>query len=80
MRISKGRKLEKANRAKDTLEFRQEAVRLVECGKGNCWDNACAETLFGSLKLARLAGRTFTTRHEARDEALEWIHWYNNTR
>ena len=48
--------------------------------KGNCWDNACAETLFGSLKVARLAGRTFTTRHEARDEALEWIHWYNNTR
>ena len=48
--------------------------------KGNCWDNACAETLFGSLKVERLAGRTFTTRHEARDEALEWIHWYNNTR
>ena len=48
--------------------------------KGNCWDNACAETLFGSLKVARLAGRTFATRREARDEALEWIHWYNNTR
>ena len=48
--------------------------------KGNCWDNACAETLFGSLKVERLAGRTFTTRREARDEALEWIHWYNNTR
>ena len=48
--------------------------------KGNCWDNACAETLFGSLKVERLAGRKFRTRREAQDEALEWIHWYNNRR
>lgn len=47
---------------------------------GNCWDNACAETLFGSLKVERLAGRCFATRREAADEALEWIHWYNNRR
>jgi transposase InsO family protein len=48
--------------------------------KGNCWDNACAETLFGSLKVERLAGRCFATRREAREEALEWIHWYNHRR
>ena len=22
--------------------------------KGNCWDNACSETLFGSLRVERL--------------------------
>lgn len=47
---------------------------------GNCWDNACAETVFGSLKVERLAGQQFATRREARDEALAWIHWYNQTR
>jgi putative transposase len=36
---------------------------LKECGitpsmsrKGNCWDNACSEPLFGSLKVERLHG------------------------
>ena len=48
--------------------------------KGNCWDNACAETAFGSLKVERLAGQRFTTRREAQDEALAWIRWYNQTR
>ena len=42
--------------------------------KGNCWDNACAETLFGSLKVERLYGQRFNTRREAQDEALAWIH------
>lgn len=48
--------------------------------KGNCWDNACAETVFGSLKVERLNGLCFATRREARDEALAWIRWYNRTR
>jgi transposase InsO family protein len=30
--------------------------------KGNCWDNACSETLFGSLKVGRLHGQRFETR------------------
>jgi len=37
---------------------------LVEYGitasmsrRGNCWDNACSETLFGSLKVERLHGQ-----------------------
>ncbi len=29
--------------------------------KGNCWDNACSETLFGSLKVERLYGQSFET-------------------
>lgn len=48
--------------------------------KGNCWDNACAETLFGSLKVERLEGRRFVTRREAQEETLDWIHWYNRSR
>ena len=42
---------------------------LVEYGitasmsrRGNCWDNACSETLFGSLKVERLLGQRLVTR------------------
>ena len=48
--------------------------------RGNCWDNACSETLFGSLKVERLHGQRFATRRQARDEAIAWLLWYNQTR
>ena len=38
--------------------------------KGNCWDNACGETLFGSLKVERLHGQRFETRRQAKDETI----------
>ena len=60
---------------------------LSECGitpsmsrKGNCWDNACSETLFGSLKVERLHGMRFQTVRQAKDETLDWLLWYNRTR
>ncbi|MGC9200306.1 MAG: IS3 family transposase, partial [Acidobacteriaceae bacterium] len=48
--------------------------------KGNCWDNACSETLFGSLKVERLHGKHFETIREAKDETIAWLLWYNRTR
>ena len=48
--------------------------------EGSCWDNACAETLFGSLKVERLNGVNFHTHREAKDATLEWVLWYNATR
>jgi transposase InsO family protein len=48
--------------------------------KGDCWDNACSETLFGSLKVERLHGQRFKTRLQARDEAVAWLLWYNSAR
>jgi putative transposase len=48
--------------------------------RGNCWDNACSETLFGSLKTERLHGQRFATRRQARDETIAWLLWYNRTR
>ncbi len=52
------------------------AVPLV----ANCWDNACSETLFGSLKVERLHGQRFVTRRQAKDEVIAWLLWYNQTR
>ena len=48
--------------------------------RGNCWDNACSETLFGSLKVERLHGQRFVTRRHAKDETIAWLLWYNRAR
>jgi putative transposase len=48
--------------------------------KGNCWDNACSETLFGSLKVERLHGQRFATIRQAKDATISWLLWYNQTR
>jgi putative transposase len=48
--------------------------------KGNCWDNAVTETLFGSLKVERLYGERFETIRQAKDAVLAWLLWYNRKR
>ena len=48
--------------------------------KGNCWDNACSETLFGSLKVERLHGEQFNDHREGKDVVLDWLLWYNRSR
>ena len=48
--------------------------------RGDCWDNACSETLFGSLKVERLHGQKFKARRQAKDEIIDWLLWYNRTR
>lgn len=47
--------------------------------RGNCWDNACSETVFGSLKVERLHGQRFSSRRQAKDEISAWLPWYNRT-
>ena len=48
--------------------------------KGDCWDNAPTESLWGSLKVARLHGRRFQTRRAAMDEVIDWMSFYNHRR
>ena len=48
--------------------------------RGDCWDNAVTESLWGSLKVARLHGRRFTTRRQAMDEVIDWLAFYNHRR
>ena len=48
--------------------------------KGDCWDNAVTETLFGSLKVERLHDMRFDTRRAAKDEVIDWLHIYNSKR
>ena len=49
--------------------------------KGNCWDNAVAESFFKSLKSEWLNGVSFKTREDAEREVFRYIEiWYNRQR
>ena len=42
-------------------------------GKGNCYDNACAESFFHSLKVEAIHGERFTTSEAMRQSVFEYI-------
>ena len=46
--------------------------------KGNCYDNAVAESFFSSLKNELVHGRDYYTREEARTEIFEYIELFYN--
>ncbi len=49
--------------------------------RGNCWDNAVAESFFSSLKKERIKKRIYTTRAIAKAEIDDYIEtFYNRTR
>lgn len=49
--------------------------------KGNCYDNACAESFFHTLKVEAIHGERFSTRMEMRQTVFEYIEVdYNRTR
>jgi transposase InsO family protein len=49
--------------------------------KGNCWDNACAETFFHTLKTELVKHKSFDTRKEAELSIFEYIEiFYNRIR
>ena len=49
--------------------------------RGNCWDNAVAESFFSSLKKERIKKRIYTTREIAKTEISDYIDmFYNHTR
>jgi len=56
----------------------------VQCSmsrRGNCWDNAVAESFFHSLKMELIHRRNYPTRQEARSEVFDYIEvFYNRQR
>jgi transposase InsO family protein len=49
--------------------------------KGNCWDNAPAESFFHTLKTELIHHRRFETREQAKQEIFEYIEvFYNRQR
>lgn len=49
--------------------------------RGNCWDNAVAESFFSSLKKERIRKRIYKTRDLAKEDIFDYIEaFYNRTR
>lgn len=46
--------------------------------RGNCWDNAVAESFFSSLKKERVKKRIYKTRDLARSDIFEYIEMFYN--
>lgn len=48
--------------------------------KGDCWDNAVAESFFGRLKQERVMWRNYQTRFEAQQDILNYITMHYNSK
>jgi putative transposase len=48
--------------------------------RGNCWDNAVAESFFSSLKKERIRKHIYRTRDEARADVFDYIEMFYNSR
>jgi len=60
---------------------RQHHLKPSMSRRGNCWDNAVAESFFGSLKKERVRKRIYRTRAEAKADLFDYIEmFYNRTR
>lgn len=48
--------------------------------KGNCWDNAVAESFFGSLKTERVFFAKYKTKDDARKDITDYIEMFYNSK
>ncbi|MFT5562276.1 MAG: putative transposase [Litorivivens sp.] len=53
-------------------------LELIMSRRGNCHDNAVAESFFSLLKTERIKRRIFKTRNEARSEIFNYIEFFYN--
>lgn len=60
-------------------KLQDNGLRVSMSGKGNCWDNAVAESFFATLKVE--LGDSFSSRHAAREALFDYIEvFYNRQR
>jgi putative transposase len=57
------------------------ALRPSMSRRGNCWDNAVAESFFSSLKKERIKCQIYASRQEAKSDIFDYIEgFYNRVR
>ena len=65
----------------DIIKSYDGLVKQSMSRKGNCWDNAVAESFFKSLKVEWVYKHTYTYRSQAELSIFSWIEtWYNKRR
>jgi putative transposase len=62
----------------DEMETALKGVTLSMSRKGNCWDNAVAESFFGTLKTEHVNHETYENIHEARMSLFQFIEGFYN--
>ncbi len=61
--------------------IREHGMRQSMSRRGNCWDNACAESFFNSLKTELIGKHVFTSRDQAQSSLFEYMEvFYNRQR
>ena len=60
--------------------LRERGIVCSMSRKGNCWDNAVAESFFATLKTECVYPRRFATRAEAREAIFQFIEVFYNGR
>lgn len=67
-----------------STEYREalanEGILVSMSRRGNCWDNAVAESFFSTLKSEALLGKRWTTRLELRATLFEYLETFYNRR
>jgi transposase InsO family protein len=62
-------------------QLKQYQMLQSQSRKANCWDNACVESFFHTLKTEMIYHEDFETRDEARRAIFEWVEaFYNRQR
>lgn len=62
-------------------ELAQQGCPQSMSRRGNCWDNAVAESFFWALKLELVEGERFESRWEAKGKVFDYIEvFYNRSR
>ena len=61
-------------------ELRSRGAIMSMSRKGDCWDNAVAESFFSTLKTELVRNRRYPTRNKARAAITAYIGWYNTHR
>ena len=62
-------------------KLKEHGIRQSMSAKGDCYDNACMESFFATLKKELVHRERFRNRAEARLKIVEYIEtWYNSKR
>ena len=63
------------------LHLLKHGILCSMSGKGNCWDNACMESFYRTIKVELIYQNTYQTRRQAQRDIFEYIEiFYNRER